>query len=177
MEDLNCSVHPSHAAERKASVPAIEHEESRGRKTTFDQILKDLEYKDSEAPGKKARNASWYSKMARPKIKTSATAPPGSFSSIHRTVFIAFLIACVVPGFRYSTDKEKVNISGADAGVIMRAELVENGGALEGRQNSPTDVCTRWSHMGMFYTKIWHFELKTDPYSRECQWNSLHIWR
>jgi hypothetical protein len=62
---------------------------------------------------------------------------------------IVFLIAVVIPGFRYSTGKDKINISGADAGIIMRAELVENGSAIEGRQDTATDVCTRWAHMGM----------------------------
>ncbi len=54
-----------------------------------------------------------------------------------------------MPGFRYGGE-DKINISGADAGVIREAELVENASAIEGRQNSPTDVCTRWSQQGMF---------------------------
>lgn len=148
LEDLNRSVHPSHDA-RTDTIPTTEHEETRGKNTTFDDILRDVEQKDSDDLGKKPRTSSWYSKMARPKIKGAVTAPPGAFSTIPRTAFIVFLIACVIPGFRYSTGREKVNISGADAGVIMRAELVENGSAIEGRQESPTDICTRWSHMGM----------------------------
>jgi hypothetical protein len=59
------------------------------------------------------------------------------------------LIAVVVPGFRYGGEG-KININGADAGVIREAELVDNASAIEGRQNSPTAVCTRWSEQSMF---------------------------
>jgi hypothetical protein len=150
LEDLNRSVHPAHNA-RTDTIPTTEHEETRGRNTTFDDILRDVKQKDPDDSEKKPRTSSWYSKMARPKIKGPVTTPPGTFSTIPRTALcIVFLIACVIPGFRYSTGRDKVNISGAEAGVMMRAELVENGSAIEGRQNSPTDICTRWSHMGMF---------------------------
>ncbi|KAH6719053.1 hypothetical protein BKA61DRAFT_268821 [Leptodontidium sp. MPI-SDFR-AT-0119] len=92
---------------------------------------------------------SWYSKLgkgSRPLIKSSATAPPGSFSSIPRVALIVFLIAVVVPGFRYSGGKDKVVIGGADAGVIRTAELVDNASTIEGRADSPTSTCTRWAH-------------------------------
>lgn len=174
LDDLNHSVHPSHDA-RTSTIPAAEHEEARGRNTTFDDILKGVEVKHFEESGKTPRTSSWYSKMARPKIKTSATAPPGTFSSVSRTAFIVFLIACVVPGFRYSTGRDKVNISGADAGVIMTPKLVDNGSLLEGRQNSPTDVCTRWSHMtanvnGTLY--IYGGEATTTSGQTENKWNN-----
>ena len=100
--------------------------------------------KDGETAGQP-----WYSKLAkgsRPMIKSSATAPPGSFSSVPRVALIAFLIAVVVPGFRYSGGANKVNIGGADAGVIRTAELVENASTIEGRADSPTSTCTRWAH-------------------------------
>jgi hypothetical protein len=66
---------------------------------------------------------------------------------------IAFLIAAVVPGFRYGGEN-KVIISGADAGAIREAELVDNASAIEGRRNSPTAICTRWSHQSMFQDSI-----------------------
>jgi hypothetical protein len=34
--------------------------------------------------------------------------------------------------------------------VIRASELVENGSVIEGRQNSPTSICTRWSHQSRF---------------------------
>jgi len=151
LDDLSHTVHPSHNSRGDStSSSEREPEDKKRRNDTFDDILKDTEHKDSAEARGTAGRSSWYSKMAkgsRPKIKTSATAPPGSFSSIPRVALIVFLIAVVVPGFRYSTGKNKVNISGADAGVIMRAELVENGSAIEGRQDSPTETCMRWSHM------------------------------
>ncbi|KAL2067179.1 hypothetical protein VTL71DRAFT_1603 [Oculimacula yallundae] len=92
-------------------------------------------------------NQSWYAKLAmgsRPTIKSSASAPPGSFSSVTRVALIVFLIAVVVPGFRWGEDK--VVIGGADAGVIRTAELVDNASSIEGRATSPTETCTRWAH-------------------------------
>ena len=83
-------------------------------------------------------------------IKTTATTPPGPFSSAPRVALIAFLIAVVYPGFLYSGGKDNANLSGADAGVIREPELVENASAIEGRQNSPIAVCTRWSHQSTF---------------------------
>jgi hypothetical protein len=151
LDDLDHSVHPSHS--RAQSIQAIEKENSRDDNTTFDGILRTLEQKqDAE---RQKRGATWYSKIkaSRPQIKSSATAPPGSFSSFPRVALIAFLIAVVVPGFRYSNGKDKVNISGADAGVILKHELVDNGKAIEGRQNSPTSICTRWSHMSKFQAR------------------------
>ena len=145
LDDPNSTVQNS----EKKSVPAIEIEDAKGKNTTFDDILKDLDQKENVGSTTKPGNPPWYSKIGkaqRPTIKSAATAPPGSFSTIPRLALIAFLIAVVVPGFRYAGGKEKVNINGVDAGVIRTAELVENASAIEGRQNSPTSVCTRWSH-------------------------------
>jgi len=151
LEDLDHSVHYSENTRRE--IPSVQEEDMRERNVTFDGILKSQEHKDgvehAESTGK--RNSPWYSKISkgRPKVTTAASAPPGQFSTIPRVALIVFLISVVVPGFRYSAGKDKVNISGADAGVIMRAELVDNGSMIEGRENSPTDTCTRWSHMSM----------------------------
>jgi hypothetical protein len=155
LEDLNRTVHPSHNAPnlRKDSIPAIDHEDRSGRNVTFDQILKEVDQQARREAREKAERSPWYSKMgksSRPKIKTVSSAPPGAFSSIPRVALIVFLISVIIPGFRYSSGRDRANISGADAGVIMRAELVENGSTIEGRENSPTAICTRWSHMSMF---------------------------
>jgi hypothetical protein len=148
LDDLHHSVH--HTDQK--SMPTIEIEDAKEKNATIDSNLKDLEQKENVEITKKPDSPAWYSKIgkgSRPTIKSAATAPPGSFSTIPRLALIAILIAVVVPGFRYSGGKAKVNISGADAGVIMTAELVDNAGAIEGRQNSPTSVCMRWSHQGM----------------------------
>lgn len=74
-----------------------------------------------------------------------------AFSTIPRVALLAFLIGVVVPAFGY-TGRQQNNIhvmkgNGADAGVIGASELMDNGGMIDGRANSPTSVCTRWSHM------------------------------
>jgi hypothetical protein len=146
LDDLKRAVHVARDGDEN-SLPVFEEENMKGKNTKFEESERDNEDKEN---GKKA--GPWYSKLARgsrPSIKTSSTAPPGSFSSIPRVALIACLIAVVVPGFRYG-GQDKVNINGADAGVIREAELVDNASAIEGRQNSPTSVCTRWSHQGEF---------------------------
>jgi hypothetical protein len=147
LDDLNRTVHAVPAEEKKF-FPVLEVEDIKRKHRSFEESEEDRE-EDKENPKKSAQP--WFSKLgkgSRPKIKTSSTAPPGSFSSIPRVALIACLIAVVLPGFRYGGE-DKINISGADAGLIRDAELVENAFAIEGRQNSPAAVCTRWSHQSM----------------------------
>ena len=151
LDDLNASVHH----DPDVDIKAVHEEEIQDSKL---QDLKDAdvlkETGQNENMNKQAGQP-WYSKLAkgsRPVIKTSATSPPGSYSSVTRVALIALLIAVVVPGFRYSGGSHQVNINGANAGVIREPELVDNASTIEGRQNSPTTVCTRWSHQSMFRT-------------------------
>jgi hypothetical protein len=148
LDDMNRTVH-SVPGEEKKFLPVLEDEDSKRKYTKSEGSDGD---KDEDKENGKKVGQPWYSKLgkgSRPVIKSSSTAPPGSFSSIPRVALIACLIAVVVPGFRYGGE-DKINISGADAGVIREAELVENASTIEGRQNSPTAVCTRWSHQSMF---------------------------
>ncbi|KAG9241498.1 hypothetical protein BJ878DRAFT_570110 [Calycina marina] len=149
LNDLNHSVHPSHPVQndRKRSISIAQKDDSdfREKNETFDYILRDIDCKDSSDEMKKARHTAWFSKLAkRPRTSSMASAPPGGFSTLPRTVLIAFLIAIVVPVFYHSSEDDKANINGADAEVIMRAELVENGSMIEGRADA-TSVCTRWA--------------------------------
>jgi hypothetical protein len=96
---------------------------------------------------------SWYSRLTRyprPVIKSTTSAPPATTSTVPRVAMVAFLIAVVVPGLRYQAGTRNVPLDGADAGALGRAELVENGFVLEWRADSPTSVCTRWSHQSNF---------------------------
>lgn len=149
LEDMEHSVHRCEGTKERTL--NIREEDTTESNVTFDGILKALEHKEQMEHPEGSTHASlpWYSKIgrgSRPKITTAASAPPSLFSSIPRVALIVFLIALVVPGFRYGGDSN-VNIPGADAGVIMRAELVENGSLIEGRQLSSTEICTRWAHM------------------------------
>ncbi len=96
----------------------------------------------------------WFPKIgkgSRPLIKESGTGPPGAFSSMSRVALLVVLVSVVLPLFTYSGGEDKVATVGADAGVIRIAELVDNGSSIEGRQSSPTDICTRWAQQGKFY--------------------------
>ncbi|KAI1503772.1 hypothetical protein F5X99DRAFT_89796 [Biscogniauxia marginata] len=86
----------------------------------------------------------WLSRLAparRPRIKTAASAPPPFALGLHRLSTVALLIAVFLPAISYNNGRRKVEISGADAGVIRDAPNI----ILEHRQNSPADVCTRWA--------------------------------
>lgn len=94
-----------------------------------------------------SRNRPWYSMLVaghRPRIKTAATAPAPNTSTFTRLSSVALLVALVLPGFSYYNGHERVGLSGADAGVIIRNVKP----AVETRVDSPVDVCKRWSHQG-----------------------------
>lgn len=147
LDDMNTSIHPSHPASKLHKQISAD-EEAKDAKISLESkesILKKEDTKDSQVGG----DAAWFSKLMkgpRPQIRTASSAPPSSFSTIPRVALLAFLVAVVVPGFRYTSGKDHINISGADAGVIRNSELVDNGSTIEGRANSPTDICTRWAH-------------------------------
>ncbi|KAM0807233.1 hypothetical protein AB5N19_07572 [Seiridium cardinale] len=96
---------------------------------------------DSYDSKSKARWLSILTQVKRPRIKAAASAPPPTTTSLHRLTMIALLIAIVLPAISYNNGRKKVDISGADAGVIKRAPEV----ILEDRADSPTDVCLRWA--------------------------------
>lgn len=76
------------------------------------------------------------------KIKSAATAPPAPIAGIHRFTSIALLIAVILPARGDNTGCDKVEINGADAGVI-REPMVTS--ALEDRANGSACVCKRWA--------------------------------
>lgn len=155
LDDLSTSVYrdPHDNPNETATIPpaTIKKEDSNEKKRKFEEPLKEIGQKSNV--NEREKKGGWYSKLAkgqRPMVKNSATASPGSFTSIPRVALIVFLIAIVVPGLRSKGDTE-VNMNGADAGVIREAELVDNASAIEGRANSPTSVCTRWAQQGMHH--------------------------
>ncbi|KAH7326621.1 hypothetical protein B0I35DRAFT_139937 [Stachybotrys elegans] len=125
-----------------------------------------------ESPRQRQRTDSmskpWYSRLpgtksSRPRIATSSSAPVGAASGLHRFTMVALLIAIVIPTFGYYNGQTKVDMSGADAGVIQK------------RQNSPIDVCTRWAHQatalnGTLY--IYGGEAKTETDQDTNTWNN-----
>jgi hypothetical protein len=56
---------------------------------------------------------------------------------------IAMLIAVILPAFSYYNGKQEVTMSGADAGVLPAS--ARQGPVLDLRQDTPTQMCTRWS--------------------------------
>ena len=153
LDDLSRTVHAVPDESQKA-LPVFTAEAVKRKRTKFeDEEEEEEEGREEDREDSKKAGQPWYSKLgkgSRPVIKSSAAAPPGSFSSIPRVALIVCLIAVVVPGFRYGGE-DKVIIGGADAGVIRESELVDNASSIEGRQDSPTAVCTRWSHQSTFW--------------------------
>ncbi|KLU92852.1 hypothetical protein MAPG_11818, partial [Magnaporthiopsis poae ATCC 64411] len=132
---------------------------------------------------------SWFSKLPmgrRPRMKAAASAPPPSTAtSFSRVTMIAMLIAVVLPAFSYNNGRQKVEVSGADAGVInsprgqqwgwRQHQDGDQGSAFVPRANSPTQVCTRWAHQtallnGTVY--IYGGQTKTSPSQETDTWNN-----
>lgn len=144
---MNTSIHPSHPASNLHK-HISEDEDAKEAKISLESKGSTSKKEHIKIP-QDGGDAAWFSKLMkgpRPQIRTASSAPPSSFSTLPRAALLAFLVAVVVPGFRYTSGKEHINISGADAGVIRNSELVDNGSTIEGRANSPTDICTRWAH-------------------------------
>ncbi|KAI5925344.1 hypothetical protein F4810DRAFT_75275 [Camillea tinctor] len=119
----------------------------------------------------------WLSKLAtarRPRIKTAASAPPPIALGLHRLTMIALLIAVVLPALSYHNGRQKVKISGADAGVITRTPST----VLERQQNSPTQVCTRWAGQSAVINGTLYFyggRSKTTGNQTSDTWNNDFI--
>jgi hypothetical protein len=109
----------------------------------------------------------WYSKLAlgktRPRVKSASGAPPKAVFGLQRFALITVLICVVLPAFSFHNAQSATDISGANAGVIQK------------REDSPTDVCTRWAHQaahvnGTVY--IYGGEAKKDEGQEENTWNN-----
>ncbi|KAI3332055.1 hypothetical protein HD806DRAFT_179372 [Xylariaceae sp. AK1471] len=130
-----------------SSIGTPSFEEKEIRETTSrpsELTLSAHERKDSIGEESTREKSRWLSKLIpekRPKIKSAATAPP-TMGGINRFTMIALLIAVILPAIKYNNGRQKVEISGADAGVI-REPIVRS--PLEDRANSPTDICQRWA--------------------------------
>lgn len=73
------------------------------------------------------------------------------YSLAHRLGFVAFALAILVPLWQgVSSSADTSPALGADGGVIHRKQnkpiLELEHQALMRRDDSPTDVCTRWAH-------------------------------
>lgn len=159
LDDLNTSVHIIREGE-KALLPGMGIEDSRNRKRESEQEVAGEKNANGKRSASKPVGGGLFSKLGkatgpgpgatpRPAMPVSTTAPPPAFSTLPRAALIILLVAMVVPGFRYGSDSDKIMMAGADADIIRSAEMVENGSLIEGRQTSPTAVCTRWAHQGI----------------------------
>ncbi|KAI1846636.1 hypothetical protein JX266_007209 [Neoarthrinium moseri] len=120
------------------------------------------------------RKTRWLSKLTpvkRPRIKAAASAPPPTLASLQRLSMIALLIAVVLPAISYNNGRNKVELSGADAGVIRNVPEI----ILENRADSPVDVCLRWAQQsallnGTVY--IYGGEAKASGDQKDNKWNN-----
>ncbi|KAI9813301.1 MAG: hypothetical protein M1827_004243 [Pycnora praestabilis] len=83
-------------------------------------------------------------------IANSST-PPAAFPRLNRLVFFALALVLVLPAF-HSTPilgKTGYNGFGVKGGLIRKSKAEtrwEQDARIASRDNSPTDVCTRWAH-------------------------------
>ncbi|KAI0841161.1 hypothetical protein F5Y06DRAFT_308085 [Hypoxylon sp. FL0890] len=133
-----------------------------------------VEKKTSDREDSPKRKSNWLSKLAparRPRIKTASSAPPPTTAGLHRLSMIALLIAIILPTLSYNNGRKKVEISGADAGVIRPTPSV----VLERRDNTPTTVCTRWAGQSAIINGTVYFyggRSKTSGDQQANTWNN-----
>ncbi|OTA99675.1 hypothetical protein M426DRAFT_27282 [Hypoxylon sp. CI-4A] len=121
-----------------------EEREPSARLQSASEATSPVERRDSDKEDSSKGKSRWLSKLAptrRPRIKSASSAPPPTIAGLHRLSMIALLIAIVLPTISYNNGRKKVEISGADAGVIRPTPSA----ILKPRDDSPTDVCTRWA--------------------------------
>jgi len=87
---------------------------------------------------------------------------------------VALLIAVVLPGFGYYSGREKVVVSGADAGVLYERPK-GHGPVLDTRAPSSTQWCKRWSQQtallnGTLY--VYGGQAKTTADQKTDTWNN-----
>ena len=81
-----------------------------------------------------------------------SAAPPRAFPSMVRVLSIAFIVAVALPLLHNTPLIGQAGhaMLGAKGGVMRKSQSIHRTPALDGevvkRQNSPTDICTRWSH-------------------------------
>jgi hypothetical protein len=145
--------------------------------TTSLTSAKDQSVTSDSATSSKEKRRSWLHKLAnkpRPMIKTSASTPPATFTSFTRVAMISLLIAVVIPGYRNIGREGDIPADGVGAGVIgRRAESKFQ--PLETRADTPTDICTRWSHQsaivnGTVY--VYGGQAKTSASQTSNTWNN-----
>ncbi|KAI2465889.1 hypothetical protein F4781DRAFT_374879 [Annulohypoxylon bovei var. microspora] len=141
------------------------------------ELTPPVERRTSDKEDSPRGKSKWLSKLAptrRPKIKTVSSAPPPTFAGLHRLSMIVLLIAVVLPTISYNHGRQKVEISGADAGVTRPTPGV----VLETRQNSPTNVCTRWAGQSALINGTVYFyggRSKTTGDQQANTWNNDFI--
>lgn len=132
--------------ESQQNITSETHEESDANERIgpSSEIASPVETTSSIGQGSPRGKSKWLSKLApsrRPRMKTTSSAPPPMITGLHRLSMIALLIAIVLPTISYNNGHKRVEVSGADAGVIRPNPSV----ILKTREDSPTDVCTRWA--------------------------------
>ncbi|RYO89253.1 hypothetical protein DL764_008609 [Monosporascus ibericus] len=128
---------------RRTSTGAGE-KESRETTGLKSESTRPSEQRSPEAQDESKGITRWLSKKLgpgkRPGLIKSATSGPPSAAILSRVSTIVLLIAVVLSSSSYNNGRQTAKISDADAAVTSTP-----GNVLAGRQNSPTDVCTRWA--------------------------------
>lgn len=158
-----------------------ETESDDGRSETDRTAEREQEQNDSESAKSPVSLSStqkpWYSRLTpgkRPKIRTTASAPPPGMGGLTRLSTVALLIAVVIPGFSYYNGRETVALNGVDAGVIQQRPK-GFGPVLEPRGDTQTAICKRWSQQtallnGTLY--IYGGQHKTFADQKSDTWNN-----
>ena len=121
-------------------------------------VEQNVSWSERKGPGGLPHNQSEISKTgdgspSNTEIDTvESVAPPRAFSSMARVLSVVFIVTVILPLLRITPLVGQAGhaMFGAKGRLMRKSQLIHEGPVLEEmvvkRQNSPTDICTRWSH-------------------------------
>ncbi|KAI9670481.1 MAG: hypothetical protein M1817_004348 [Caeruleum heppii] len=133
-----------------------------------------------------SHSPSWYhvlksrlnSTFSRNKVVNSST-PPNAFPGVSHFALLIMLLALFIPGLQQTYSLGKARYSNGVSASVVRGRTNEGADKfsvqLSKRQDSPTDVCLRWSHQsaivnGTLY--LYGGQAKTSPTQTQNRWNN-----
>lgn len=141
-------------------------------------------YNGLEGPAKKEHEAFKAIGGSPPTMEmdtVESAAPPRAFPSMARVLSVLFITAIALPLLQNAPLIGQAGhaMLGAEGGVMGKSQSIHGKPLLDGellkRQNSPTDICTRWSHQsaivnGTLY--VYGGRATKDPGQTSNTWNN-----
>ena len=166
----SCQAHVASAVSRDARdvvmQPGQEVNRSNPESEATEQVSTSSWY---TAGTSRLRSLLWF----KPAAAANSSSPPAALPSMPHVALVMVLLALVIPGIQHSITFGRLRFAGngVDGGVLRNRADVQ----LAERDDSPTDICKRWSHQsavvnGTLY--IYGGQATTDPDQKGNTWNN-----